>query len=351
MRKPLLWTGCGLVVVGVALLLRPAPITPTHPSAITAARPAAVAGDVSKTVATATALPSVPELALPAATAEQLAAVRHALQAGSLRDTEVDGEIALEADGRVRLDLQLRRWFDYHLSVIGEASPQAIRAYLAEELARTRPPHVQAQVLAALDRYLQYLAAIDQMAAQLGPADADRRDAWLRQLRRQVLGEALSQGFFGEEEAYADFRQRRAELAQRSELSEGEREQLLQQAVDDLPTPLREALQQQQRSSAELELAMQISSSELDPQARFAARAQAFGEEAAARLELADREQSHWQAQLASDRQMRSQLAERAGLDDAQRQQQLQQWRALHLDEGSRQRIEALEAIGQLPEG
>jgi lipase chaperone LimK len=352
MRKPRVVAVAAAVAILPALVLlfwkparEPATVEP-HVHSATA---------VDDTVGGAANKPSVsdsgsPEIIEDPRMAKEIAAVRRAIEEGSLQGSEPDGAIRMDENGVLILDAELRRWFDYHLSVVGEATPAAIRAYIAELLARSQPVHLQAQVLAALDRYTGYLASIDQVAATLGRMSETQRDALLRELRRQILGEQQTRGFFAEEEAYADFRQRRAELAAQSDLGEAERAAQLQAAIDALPESVREALTQHQRSVKELELAMEISNSELDPQARFEARSEAFGDEAAARLEQADREQEQWLTQLAADTQMRQQLSADPSLTATQRAERLLSWREQHLDPQQRQRIEALEAIGQLPD-
>lgn len=353
MRKP------RIVAIAAAVAILPALVLlfwkPANDPAVVEAQSssATAASDADATVAAetvATTAPATETITEDPRVAKEIAAVRQALEQGSLQGTEPDGGIRMDEHGVLILDAELRRWFDYHLSVVGEATPAAIRTYMADLLSRSQPVHLQAQVLAALDRYTLYLASIDQIAQTLGQMSETQRDALLRDLRRQILGEAQTRGFFAEEEAYADFRQRRAELAAQSDLGEAERAQQLQAAIDALPEPVREALIQHQRSVQELERAMEISNSELDPQQRFEARSEAFGDEAAARLEQADREQAQWLSQLAADTQMRQQLNADTSLNPGQRAERLSSWRAQHLDPAQRQRIEALEAIGQLPD-
>jgi lipase chaperone LimK len=296
---------------------------------------------------------ATPRNADPSATdARQLriAEVRRALLEGSLRGTEVDGAIQVVHADQLSLDMDLRRWFDYHLSVVGETSPQAIRDYLVELLQQTQSAAVMAQVLAAFDRYVAYLSAIDNAATRLQSANAIQRDALLRSLQQQVLGEAQTAGFFADEHAYADFRRARAEVVDDPSLNAEQRTERLQQLTADLPPAVRDALVTHQRSNADLDLAMQIQASSMDAQTRFESRENAFGAETAARLELADREQAQWQQQLDADTAIRRQLASELHLTDSQRAARLLSWRTQNLDAQHRQRIEALEHIKQLPE-
>lgn len=323
----------------------PAPPAAPHDGATAAVR--AAASPSSSTTATPAPLSqSVPAAALDA---QAVARVAQRLREGSLQGTEADGGITLDARGALVLDLDLRRWLDYHLALIGEVSPAEIRAWIADWLTQHHQDPVRAAVLAVFDRYVQYLAAIDQAAAQLDTADAAQRLALLRQLRRHWLGPDLAEAFFAVEEAYGEFRLAEARLRNDPQLSPEERQTRRAALIAALPAEARQPLREHQQTLADVDLEQRIQASGMDPAARLQARTEAFGAAAAERLQQAEAEQQQWRAQLAADQAERQRLAGLAGMDAAARAVALAQWRASHLSETERQRIEALEAIGQLP--
>ena len=61
-------------------------------------------------------------------------ASRRAAAPGSLRDTEVDGALAVDANGRLLITPELRRFFDYFFVASGEESDEQIRARIEAEI-------------------------------------------------------------------------------------------------------------------------------------------------------------------------------------------------------------------------
>ena len=79
--------------------------------------------------------------AVPPAGVAAPTAAGFAMDSSSLRGTEADGGVSLDASGNVVLDLRLRRLFDYYLSLIGERDRAQIRqlldAYLLDHSSMT----------------------------------------------------------------------------------------------------------------------------------------------------------------------------------------------------------------------
>lgn len=91
----------------------------------------------------------------------------------------------------------------------------------------------------------------------------------------------------------------------------------------------------------------EISEQIADPAARFAAREAEFGSEVAARYALLERDQGSWDARVQAYIATRDALQARAA-NAADLPAQLSALRAAQFSDSERQRIEALEAIGQL---
>lgn len=284
-----------------------------------------------------------------ASSALAIAAVEQALATGSLRGTTPDGAIELDAQGRLRHNLALKRWFDWHLSLVGEVPPRSIRAWIAEHLSRTQAAAVAAQVLRALDAYLAYLADVDRVAGMQQQAGPAQRLQLLKDLRRQHLGAEMAAGFFGEEEDYGDFTLARQALLRDPTLSPAERTTRLQALEEALPASLRQPLVQHRQVEADLARNAEIAAQSGDPLARFEAREREFGAEAAARLEQLDQEQAHWQQRLRVYSAARTRLLQDATPTGAEREARLAELRERSFDAGERQRVEALEQIDALP--
>ena len=79
---------------------------------------------------------------------------KRALAATSLRDSEVDGELNFAADGRLRVDADLLRRFDFFLSLSGERSAAQIRQRLLDSISEQYGAVVAAEAETWFDRYL-----------------------------------------------------------------------------------------------------------------------------------------------------------------------------------------------------
>lgn len=150
--------------------------------------------------------PAVPARPLPMkAPGPEVAALQDSApaRAASLQGSDWDGDWALDpGSGLPMPSLRLRQRFDHLLSQLGERPLSAIRAQLQQRLQADRlSPAAQAAVLARFDAYLavqqfRYLLAVDlQQPHSWAAALAERQ-----RVRRQLLGAAWAEAFYGDEE-------------------------------------------------------------------------------------------------------------------------------------------------------
>lgn len=268
--------------------------------------------------------------------------------ADSLRDTEVDGAAALDAQGRPRADRELRRLFDYFLARSGERPPEAIRSALAAHLHARLAPAALATVLAWYDAYVALER--DSVALAQAAGGADAAFARVRALRRERLGEELAQAFYAQEETdYELARQRGAlrgalladrdlDAAERARgLAELERAAAAAPALRD-SAQLHDALAQNRRFERD----------GTDAAARYALREAQYGAQAAQRLAELDRRRADWQLRLRSYAAQRQRVLAEGGLDEAQRRRRLDALLA-GFDPNERRRVDALARNGGLP--
>lgn len=263
---------------------------------------------------------------------------------GSLRGTEVDGEVRFGADGSVIPDAGLRRLFDYHLSMMGETDLAGVRSLLRAYLQSRFHAARTERVLAAFERYVAYQRALmDAPGAK--SADPAVRLAEAKRLRRSLLGEAMSDGFFAEEEALAELSLRRREIAADPELDAARKRALLD-ALD------RES-GYETRTAAELpELAARqaedIERRGLTPAQRHAERTALWGQEAAERLAALDAQQADWDARVLRYAEARNRILQDTRLDAAQRNANIAALRGRMFTAPEQRRIASLEEIGEL---
>lgn len=266
------------------------------------------------------------------------------LRGGSLRGTEVDGDVHFDERGVPIPDADLRRLFDYHLSLIGEQSLDAIRAALRGTLsARWDVARIE-RVMALFERYLSYREALAQSPIADDP-DPAHRLAEAKRLRRQMLGEAMSNGFFAEEEALADLTLRRVRIASDANL-DPERKREALRALD-------AAANYDARSAADLPevaaaQAAELEHRQLNPAQRSAERSALWGPEAAQRLAALDAEQAQWDARVRRYADARARIAADPHLTPQTRTQAIARLRAQLFAPNEQRRIASLEAVGQL---
>jgi lipase chaperone LimK len=263
----------------------------------------------------------------------------------SLQDTESDGGVTLDASGRLVPDLALRRLFDHFLSSIGERSIDEIRALLAARLDAITTPEGKRQALEVFERYLRYLKEVDSAAARMSALPLRERLAMLSDLRRQYLGSEMASAFFNDEEAYQRYTLDSRELAEDSALSREERAARQREITAALPDAVRIPLLEQQRVETDLADAQAIDTLASDPSERHRLRSERYGEEAAARMELLDRERAAWDARISAYRAERTRLQ---ALDAAAREAALDAYLMRNFDEAEQRRIRSLEGIGEL---
>ncbi|TYC57202.1 lipase chaperone [Marinobacter sp. BW6] len=193
--------------------------------------------------------------------------------AASLSGTEIDGALTADASGDLIINLQVRDFFDYFLSTVGEVSPETAIQQI-EAMARNHLPQPASdQALALLDEYLAYKqASLQVMQTRLDPARAGDPgyqlaalgDALtqLKQLRATTFSSDAHQAFFGLEEAYSEYTLATLAIQQRTDLSEQGKQALVQWHRNQLPAQLRAteqhlhaSSQQQQARTAAIESA------------------------------------------------------------------------------------------------
>lgn len=280
-----------------------------------------------------------------------IASATAASSGDSLRDTEVDGALRLDAGGQPLPDRELRRLFDYFLARSGEQSPEAIRSALLGYLQGHAPapglrPEALATVLAWFDAYVALERdSISIAQRETEPAAAMAR---VRALRRERLGQVLADNWYAQEERDYDRADARRKLWADRSLAPAIRERRLAELDADLDPQQREL----QAQSAQLDVAMQQSReferNRTDAGTRFVEREALYGREAAQRLAELDQRKARWNDRVRSYAAQRQRVLADVDLSDAQRQQRLSGLMQ-GFDPNERRRVDALTRNGMLP--
>jgi lipase chaperone LimK len=193
--------------------------------------------------------------------------------------------------------------FDYFFSAAGEESDAAIRERIAALAAARLDEPALSEALALLDRYDAYREAGRRLTVPAGASAAERLSA-VRELRRRHFGDAAD-ALFGEDERAAEVAIDKSRIAQDETLSPDDRADLLAEADERLPEPIR-AARAAAGSVTQLradEQALRAAGADEAEIHRF--RAGTLGPDAADRLDALDRRRAAWKSKIQSVREAR----------------------------------------------
>ncbi|MFG5862995.1 lipase secretion chaperone [Metapseudomonas sp. CR1201] len=281
-------------------------------------KPAPAASSVAPAAKT-TATPTTPA-PTPSSQSEALAPTMQAPEVrampASLSGTQVDGRFHLDSDGNLLITEDIRRIFDYFLSIQGEeslsSSIQRLRDYMAGQL----DDPAESQAMALLNQYLDYKRQLVQLERDM-PLLADlnalrQREAAVQALRARIFSAEAHQVFFALEEAYNAFTLQRLEI-QRSSLDPAAKAA----AIDQLRSALPDELQALAASQLQAELRVQVGALREaggSPEQIRQLRQQLVGAEATIRLEALDQQRLQWQQRLQAYLKERSRIEASEGL-------------------------------------
>ncbi|HJV63944.1 MAG TPA: lipase secretion chaperone [Albitalea sp.] len=120
----------------------------------------------------------------------------------SLRDTVLDGAWDVDSHGQLHPSIALRRRFDQLLSLVGEAGIDEITAFIRHDVGELAGPAAADRVLDLWQRYLGL-----QQQSFRAQVDLHDRRTWAaalaerQQARRQWLGPEVAAAFFADDEA------------------------------------------------------------------------------------------------------------------------------------------------------
>jgi len=269
----------------------------------------------------------------------------HVLATSSLRGSAVDGGIMLH-ERRVVPDRELRRLFDWWLSLDGELTPAAIRAALASWLVERYDAMAAQRVLDLFDRYQQYRSAVAGIDTAL---PLEGRLARLHELRVAWLGRELADAFFADEEREAALAIARRRVVADPLLTRDERTARIAALDARLPAPeiaAREADVEPWLVEAQTRGFDADGASDAE---RRRERSALWGDAAAQRLATLDAQRADWDARIAAYRRERDALL--ATTPPAHQELALADLRAQRFAPHEARRVESLEAIDALPGG
>lgn len=265
----------------------------------------------------------------------------------SHENTAVDGGIVLDANGNVVPERGLRRLFDYFLTGIGRDDVQGLRRRLAAFLKQHNlPAKVQQQTLDRFDLYVDYQHQLGAIRAPSDdPADLQRAYGERRDLRVEVLGREMANGFFAREEAEDRYVLGMKALQEAKGLSADERRARQDILEQRLPEDIRKAREKTAVALTLQERTSQLRSSGAGEAEIWSMREKIVGHAAAGRLASLDQSRAVWEQRVEMYRQERDQVLAADGLAPEDRQAALERLLQQRFAEHEVRRVRALDRI------
>lgn len=170
--------------------------------------------------------------------------------ASSLEGTEIDGQLKLDDNGNLIVDLEVKDFFDYFLNTVGEVTPDVAVAEMQKLAASHLPPSAVDKTMQLLGEYLAYKSqAVELMAQPMLPKEQQTKQyqidmlemtfQTLKSIRRETMSEEAVTAFFAMEEAYGEYTLASIRIQTDESLSADEKVALTQYHREKLPDVVR----------------------------------------------------------------------------------------------------------------
>lgn len=266
----------------------------------------------------------------------------------SFAGIQVDGDVKLDAKGRVVPTRELRRLFDFFLTATGEIGADRIATLLRRYLEQHQlPADAVAETMDLFERYNRYKTAFtEQIAINRADPDAMRQALRARaELRRTMLGVAVADAFFHDDEIVDQYTVARLAIVRDPTLSAAEKERQLALLRDTLAPDVaaREEREiQLARLSQETAALRTAGASAADI---YRLRAQRLGDAAAQRLEQLDQERDQWRQRLDDFYRARAEILANPDITPEQQRAAIDELAHARFSPTERLRLSALDQI------
>lgn len=253
------------------------------------------------------------------------------------RDTVVDGDVSLDAEGHFLPNQNALRLFDYFFIESGRLPDAEIEQQIRDWLASRLEQPALAEAEAFLDQYLQ-LRLLAEQAYNEGamPGDPMARLQLIRQLQQQAFGPELAEQLYGEE-----YRRQHARVLRMQALAAGDQ-------VDPTQGLSQAENRVYQRTQSVLAASTMTAEAE-DETALWEQRSEAYGYDAAYRLAELDERRARWDARMAQYREALAALDSEADLSQPEREQRAEDLLEAHFNATEQRRVKALQRIDANP--
>ncbi|WLQ17124.1 lipase secretion chaperone [Hahella aquimaris] len=248
--------------------------------------------------------------------------------ARALAGTDIDGDLRVDENGLLIMDIQVKDFFDYFFLAVGERTPEEVVAEIKRRIYDRLPAPAADQAMGLLNDYISYQERIRElMAAPLAPAESQNYEYYasvmestfeqLKSLRRQIFAPDVVDAFFGLDEAYSGYALAVMQVKADAQLSDKEKASQVEALQQKLPAQMRDAHRQAaQRESLTREARRMYREGYSADSVRQALRGR-FSDEKAEKIITYYQREEEWRARL-GDYQRRKQDIQAAARTDAE---------------------------------
>lgn len=251
--------------------------------------------------------------------------------ASSLRGTEIDCPIQVDANGKLILTVGIRSCFDYFFSSLGEKTETELIADIRQYLTATLPDTASSYASYLLDQYVAYTHALKNIkpTGNFKTGDIDGYQKVIEQMykvQQQFFNAAEINALFGNERNLNKFNIDQMRIHANKTLTAQQKAAELAKLIDQLPTTLADGVRVSMQFAELQQLTQEVREKGGSAQELRNMRESLLGPEAADRLEKVDQEEAGWQTQVNGYLAERDQIL-KSDASDASKQQSINQLR------------------------
>ncbi|OBY76233.1 lipase secretion chaperone [Acinetobacter gyllenbergii] len=251
--------------------------------------------------------------------------------AASLRGTEIDCPIQVDANGKLILTVGIRSCFDYFFSSLGEKTETELIADIRQYLTATLPDTASSYASYLLDQYVAYTHALKNIkpTGNFKTGDIEGFQKVIDQMykvQQQFFNAAEINALFGNERNLNQFNIDQMRIHANKTLNAQQKAAELAKLIDQLPSTLADGVRVSMQFAELQQLTQEVREKGGSAQELRNMRESLLGPEAADRLEKVDQEEAGWQTQVNGYLAARDQIL-KSDATDASKQQAIDQLR------------------------
>lgn len=277
--------------------------------------------------------------------------------APNLIGTDIDGQLAVDENGNLIVAIDVKDFYDYFLSAVGDRSLEDVLAEMDSQFTSRLPPEAAKQAQRLLLDYVSYQQQMGELMARPLVENSQQNTAYyaqvmadsfeeLKNIRRQHFPPDVVDAFFGLEEAYGEYAVQTMLVRADASLSEPERLAKLESMEALLPEQLVSDAKAAEERNAVADSAQEAYQAGLPPEEIRQLLDGVYSTDEIDSLLTFYENEASWQQRTADYFANRKSL-EKRGLQGAELEAALGEYRDAHFSERELMRLRSEEAIEQ----